>query len=84
MGSDQFRSNPQPRSQQTEGHGRVWSVDAVAKNTSTSFYGSIVTISESPKVPNLIYAGTDDGLIQVTKMVAKIGARSRSSLLGRA
>ncbi len=46
---------------------RVWSVDAVAKNTSTSFYGTIVTISESPLVENLIYVGTDDGLIQVTE-----------------
>ncbi len=47
--------------------GRVWSVDAVAKNASTSFYGSIVTLSESPLVDGLIYAGTDDGLIQVTE-----------------
>jgi photosystem II stability/assembly factor-like uncharacterized protein len=47
--------------------GRIWSVDAVAKNDSTSFYGSIVALSESPKVEGLIYAGTDDGLIQVTE-----------------
>ena len=47
--------------------GRVWSVDAVAKNTSTSFYGSIVALAESPLVEDLIYAGTDDGLIQVTE-----------------
>ena len=46
---------------------RVWSVDSVAKNTSTSFYGTIVSVSESPKVENLIYVGTDDGLIQVTE-----------------
>jgi len=47
--------------------GRVWSVDAVAKNASTSFYGNIVSLSESPLVEGLIYAGTDDGLIQVTE-----------------
>jgi photosystem II stability/assembly factor-like uncharacterized protein len=47
--------------------GRVWSVDAVSKNRSTSFYGNIVALSESPLVENLIYAGTDDGLIQVTE-----------------
>jgi photosystem II stability/assembly factor-like uncharacterized protein len=47
--------------------GRVWGVDTVAKNDSTSFYGSIVALSESPKVENLIYAGTDDGLVQVTE-----------------
>jgi len=47
--------------------GRVWSVDAVAKNASTSFYGTIVSVTESPVVEGLIYAGTDDGLIQVTE-----------------
>lgn len=46
---------------------QVWSVDAVAKNASTSFYGNIVSLSESPLVEGLIYAGTDDGLIQVTE-----------------
>ncbi|MGB6336024.1 MAG: glycosyl hydrolase [Thermoanaerobaculia bacterium] len=45
---------------------RVWSVDAVAKNLSTSFYGNIVSLAESPLEEGLIYAGTDDGLIQVT------------------
>ena len=47
--------------------GRVWSVDAVAKNDSTSFYGTIVALAECPLVEGLIYAGTDDGLIQVTE-----------------
>ena len=47
--------------------GRVFSVDAVAKNESTSFYGSIVALAESPLVEGLIYAGTDDGLIQITE-----------------
>lgn len=46
--------------------GRVWGPDAVAKNSSTSFYGNIVALAESPKKENLIYVGTDDGLIQVT------------------
>jgi hypothetical protein len=46
--------------------GRVWGPDAVAKNTSTSFYGNIVALAESPKKEGLIYVGTDDGLIQVT------------------
>ena len=43
--------------------GRVWSVDAVAKNMSTSIYGNIVSFDESPLVEGLLYAGTDDGLI---------------------
>jgi photosystem II stability/assembly factor-like uncharacterized protein len=47
--------------------GRVWSVDAVAKNTSTSLYGAIVMVAESPVREGLIYVGTDDGLIQVTE-----------------
>src|SRR6202521_5828072 len=46
--------------------GKVWGPDAVAKNQSTSFYGNIVALSESPKKEGLIYVGTDDGLIQVT------------------
>jgi photosystem II stability/assembly factor-like uncharacterized protein len=46
--------------------GKVWSMDAVAKNQSTSIYGNVTSLCESPKNENLIYAGTDDGLIQVT------------------
>ena len=46
--------------------GRVWSVDAVAKNTSTSTYGALIAVDESPLQEGLIYAGTDDGLIHVT------------------
>ncbi len=46
--------------------GKVWSMDAVAKNQSTSIYGNITALAESPKNENLLYAGTDDGLIQVT------------------
>ncbi len=47
--------------------GRVWGVDAVAKNASTSLYGTIVSVSESPLVEGLIYVGTDDGMVQVTE-----------------
>ena len=47
--------------------GRVWGVDAVAKNDSTSFYGSIITIAESPLVEGLLYVGTDDGLVQISE-----------------
>lgn len=46
--------------------GRVWSIDAVAKNQSTSPYGNIVAFAESPVNPNLLFVGTDDGLIQIT------------------
>ncbi|MCU0303061.1 MAG: hypothetical protein MUC56_03240 [Thermoanaerobaculales bacterium] len=47
--------------------GRIQSIDAVAKNQSTSHYGNIVALSESPLVEGLLYVGTDDGLIQVTE-----------------
>ena len=47
--------------------GRVWGVDAVAKNMSTSLYGTIVSVSESPKQQGLIYVGTDDGMVSVTE-----------------
>jgi hypothetical protein len=47
--------------------GRIQPIDAVAKNMSTSNYGNIVSLSESPLVEDLIYVGTDDGLIQVTE-----------------
>jgi photosystem II stability/assembly factor-like uncharacterized protein len=47
--------------------GRVWGIDAVAKNASTSYYGNIVSLSESPLQEGLIYVGTDDGLVQVTE-----------------
>ena len=46
---------------------RIVSIDAVAKNGSTSLYGSIVALSESPLNENLIAIGTDDGLIQITE-----------------
>ncbi|MFK7961456.1 MAG: WD40/YVTN/BNR-like repeat-containing protein [Phycisphaerales bacterium] len=47
--------------------GKVWPVDAVAKHRSTSQYGSIISVSESPLEEGLLYAGTDDGLIHVSE-----------------
>ncbi len=47
--------------------GRVWSVDSIAKNVSTSIYGAIIALNESPKKEGLIYVGTDDGVISVTE-----------------
>ncbi len=46
---------------------RVVSIDAVAKNGSTSLYGSIVAFSESSKNKNLLAVGTDDGLIHISE-----------------
>lgn len=47
--------------------GKVWSMDAVAKNQSTAFWGNASAIDESPRKEGLIYVGTDDGLIQITE-----------------
>ncbi len=47
--------------------GRVWGIDAVSKNASTSWYGNVVSLAESPKQEGLIYSGSDDGLVQVTE-----------------
>ena len=47
--------------------GKVWGPDAVAKSQSTSLYGNIVSLDESPLVPGLLYGGTDDGLVQVSE-----------------
>ncbi len=46
--------------------GKVWGVDSVAKNASTSLYGNLVALAESPLQADLLIAGTDDGLVQVT------------------
>lgn len=43
--------------------GKVWSVDAVAKNGSTDIYGQTTSIAESALDANLLWVGTDDGLL---------------------
>ena len=47
--------------------GKVWSADTVAYNASTSFYGNIVALTESPAKEGQLYVGTDDGLIQISE-----------------
>jgi photosystem II stability/assembly factor-like uncharacterized protein len=46
---------------------RVWGMDAVMKNKSTTIFGNIVALDESPLQEGLLYIGTDDGLIQITE-----------------
>lgn len=46
--------------------GKVWPMDAVAKNGSTSRYGAVVALDESRLKAGLIYAGSDDGQISIT------------------
>jgi photosystem II stability/assembly factor-like uncharacterized protein len=47
--------------------GRVRSFDAVWDFWAMSAYGTITSLSESPRVEGLLYAGTDDGIIQVSE-----------------
>jgi photosystem II stability/assembly factor-like uncharacterized protein len=47
--------------------GKVWSIDAVAKNASTAFFGNASAVAESQKKDGLLYVGTDDGLVNVTE-----------------
>lgn len=46
---------------------KIWDPEAVAKNASTSIYGNIVSLDESPVKKGLLYIGTDDGLIHVSE-----------------
>jgi photosystem II stability/assembly factor-like uncharacterized protein len=47
--------------------GRQWSVDGLWDHGAMSQFGTITSLSESRLAEGLIYAGTDDGLIQVTE-----------------
>jgi photosystem II stability/assembly factor-like uncharacterized protein len=52
---------------QLEVMGKVWSVDAIAKNGSTDIFGQLTSIAESKLNADVLWAGTDDGLIQLTR-----------------
>lgn len=47
--------------------GRTWSVDMIEKNGGVSKFGAAIAFHESPIDKNLLYVGTDDGLIHVTE-----------------
>lgn len=47
--------------------GKYWPASAVAKDVSTSQWGTIVSLTESKLKEGLIYVGTDDGVIQITE-----------------
>jgi hypothetical protein len=47
--------------------GKTWSMDSLWDHGAMSMYSTITSLSESPLAEGLIYAGTDDGLIQVTE-----------------
>ncbi len=45
---------------------RYWGVDAIARHRSTSPYGTVLQLAESPLRRGRLAAGTDDGLIHIT------------------
>jgi photosystem II stability/assembly factor-like uncharacterized protein len=47
--------------------GKIWPRDAIARHQGTAEYGNISTIDESPIRRGLLYVGTDDGVISVSK-----------------
>lgn len=47
--------------------GTTWGPDAVAFHQSTSIYGNLVAMDESPVQEGLLYVGSDDGIIQRTE-----------------
>ncbi len=47
--------------------GKTWPETAVARHAGTAAFGNISTIDESPMRKGLLYVGTDDGLIQVSR-----------------
>jgi len=58
--------------------GKYWPSNAVAKDVSTSQWGTIVALAESRLKEGLIYVGTDDGLIQITEDDGKTWRRAGS------
>ncbi len=46
--------------------GRIWGIDAVAKNASTAFFGNASAVAESQKKEGLLYVGTDDGVLNIS------------------
>jgi len=54
---------PSPTQPDTAGGRRC----ILSKNDGVNSYGTIVTISESPMVPGIIWVGTDDGNIQLSR-----------------
>ena len=47
--------------------GRQWSWDSPWDMTAMSSFDTITSLAESPKAEGVVYAGTDDGILQVTE-----------------
>jgi hypothetical protein len=58
--------------------GHYWSIDAVAKDVSTSLFGMAVALVESPVKEDLLFVGTDDGVISITEDAGKTWSQVKS------
>lgn len=58
--------------------GKYWPSSAVAKDVSTSQWGTVVTLAESPLKQGLLFVGTDDGVIQVSNDDGKTWTKTTS------
>jgi len=47
--------------------GRQWAAGAISRHEGVAPYGNISTVDESPMRQGLLYVGTDDGLVQVSR-----------------
>ncbi len=47
--------------------GKYWSAEAVRKDVSTSLYGTLVSLAESPLKEGLLYTGSDDGVLSISR-----------------
>jgi photosystem II stability/assembly factor-like uncharacterized protein len=55
--------------------GKVWPPDSVAFNQATTQLSTITTLDESPLLAGLMYAGTFDGVLQITEDAGKTWRR---------
>lgn len=58
--------------------GKYWPASAVAKDVSTSQWGTVVSLAESPVKEGMVVAGTDDGVVQVTDNDGKTWTKTTS------
>ena len=47
--------------------GKIWPRNSIARHQGTADYGNISTVDESPMKPGLLYVGTDDGVVSVSR-----------------
>ncbi len=61
--------------------GKIWPPDSVAYMEATTRLSTITALDESPLLEGLLYAGTDDGVIQVTEDGGKTWRKVESAAL---